>query len=283
MFLTRPGTEPTAEDLEAVENLRQAFAAHFFAMTRGVAFVDTSLAETPRPPRSGPPDLDRAQSWLLAQQRLDGSWADASSTAVRDTATAVEALAQSVPGSPAIARGLAWLAGAEPRSTDFAARQGLVLGPGSADRSRRAGDLLARQTADGGFGAGNDYSSDPLDTALVLRALKALGHPPDTAARRALLALGALRAAGGGWPVVPGGEPSTLITAHVVLALQDWKDVAGGPGRARAGPGQPALAAQPGRRLRREPQHALRQRHCPPGAAQGRGSGRDRGRARWPG
>jgi hypothetical protein len=47
VFLTKPGTEPSPEDLEAVEQVRRAFGAQFFALTHGVAWADTTLVETP--------------------------------------------------------------------------------------------------------------------------------------------------------------------------------------------------------------------------------------------
>ena len=31
----------------------------------------------------------------------------------------------------------------------------------------------------------------------------------------------------GGWPAVRGGETSTLVTAEVLLAVQDWRDLPG--------------------------------------------------------
>src|SRR6266496_6302768 len=47
IFLTQKTVDPTPEDLDAVERVRQAFAAQFFALTHGVAIADTTLAEAP--------------------------------------------------------------------------------------------------------------------------------------------------------------------------------------------------------------------------------------------
>ena len=230
VFLTKPGTEPAPEDLEAVERVRRAFGAHFFALTNGVGWADTSLATPPPAPRAASPDLARALAWLAARQALDGSWSDSAETRVRDTSSAVQSLRRAGAAGPTALRGLVWLQGVQPESLDFQARAAAALEPGFllvADRSTRVARVLGGQNPDGGFGAGPDFASDPLDTALALRALKALGHPEDERVRRAVAALDALAGSDGGWPAVPGGETSTVVTAEVLLALLDWSEVPG--------------------------------------------------------
>ena len=84
---------------------------------------------------------------------------------------------------------------AQPESLDFRARRASALAPATltaADRSARVAALLGRQNADGGFGAGTDFASDALDTALALRALQALDHPEDARVQRAVSALDGL-------------------------------------------------------------------------------------------
>src|SRR5260221_8847764 len=101
IFLAR-GSAPSAADLAAVNRIREAFAAAFFALTRGVAFADTTLAETPIVPRTSAADLDKALAWLLARQAIDGRFEDVPATALRYTAVALEALQRlgaTVPGS----------------------------------------------------------------------------------------------------------------------------------------------------------------------------------------
>jgi subtilase family serine protease len=230
VFLTKPGTEPSEEDLAAVERVRRAFGAHFFALTHGVAWADTTLVETPSPPLAAAPDLQKALAWLAAQQGLDGSWADAAETRPRDTAAAVWALAAAGASGPAWSRGVAWLQQAQPESLDFRARLASALAPRAltaADRAARAATLFSSQNADGGFGAGTDFASDALDTALALRALKALDQVEDARVRLAVNALAGLANPDGGWPAVAGGETSTVATAEVLLALLDWSETPG--------------------------------------------------------
>ena len=230
VFLTAPGTEPTPEDLAAVERVRRAFGAHFFALTHGVAWADTSLGVSPPAPPAPAPDLDRAVAWLVARQGLDGSWADSLPTSVRDTAAAVSALFRAGATGPGWQRGLLWLQQAQPESLDFLARSGAALadaGSAGLDAPARTSRVLAGQNPDGGFGAGRDYASDALDTALALRALRSLGHPAGSRVQAAVASLQTLVRPDGGWSAVPGGETSTVVTAEVLLALLDWHDVPG--------------------------------------------------------
>ena len=227
VFLTRPGTEPAPEDLEAVDRVRRAFGALFFAATNGVGWADTDLTTPEQAPRAPVPDLPRALEWLAARQSLDGSWADSLETRVRETASAVTALVRARAAMPAAQRGIAWLQAVAPESLDFQARAAIALEPsllGVADRASRVARLLDGQNPDGGFGAGRDFASDALDTALALRALKALGRPADDRVQRAVRALAGLVTTDGGWPAVDGGETSTVVTAEVLLALLDWSD-----------------------------------------------------------
>ena len=225
ILLTGPAVEPSAADLEAVERVRRTFGTHFFALTHGVAYADTTLAEAPPAPRAAEPDLDKALGWLLGRQTIAGSWEDSTATAMRDTSAVVDALLASGQAGVPYQRGILWLRDAGASNLDYAARRALALAPEpltTPERSALLGAIWAHQNADGGFGAAAGYESDPLDTALALRSLAGLKHPLDTRVRRALVRLDELRLASGAWPAVPGGEPSTVVTAHALLAVQDW-------------------------------------------------------------
>lgn len=227
VFLTAPGIEPSAEDLEAVDRVRRAFAAQFFALTRGVAVADTDLVEETAT-SSTPPDLAKAVAWLAGQQGLDGHWEDATGTAVRDTSAALQAMEQAGGQDVAVFRGRTWVQAASASNVDFEARRAVAAaGPAmtTSAAATLAASLLRAQNPDGGFGLGVGYESDPMDTALALRALRALESPADSRVRRAIAVLGGLRSADGGWPAVPGDVLSTVVTAQAVLALQDWPDV----------------------------------------------------------
>lgn len=226
LLLVAPGVEPSAPDLELVDRLRTAFASRFFALTRGVAFVDTTLAEEPPPDPLPAPDVDGALAWLRARQGADGRWEDVSGTAVRDTSAALETLREAAALDLGYTRGQAWLASAAVGNVDFLARRARARAPAipPVDRAALASALFAAQNPDGAFGAAAGYESDALDTALALAALRDLRVPADARVRRALVALGGLQEPAGGWALVPGREPSTVTTALVLSALQAWAD-----------------------------------------------------------
>ena len=228
LFLAAPGLDPTTDDLDAVDRLREAFSNRFFALTRGVAFADTTLAEEPLPPPGPPADLDRALAWLRSRQALDGRWEDSDGTALRETAAVLAALDAAADTGAAYQRGQSWLAGADATNLDFVARRarGRVLEELTpAARGELIAAIWAYRNVDGGFAAGQGYESDGFDTALALSALHDLGAPADARVRGSLAALGALQAPAGGWALVPGREPSTMATAQVLLALHDWSEV----------------------------------------------------------
>jgi subtilase family serine protease len=228
VFLTAPGVEPDPEDLAAVDRVRAAFVGHFFALTAGVGLVDTTLAEAPPGEVAPAPDLDLALAWLLAQQGGEGRFEDTGGSAVRDTGTVVETLREVGVTGDAYGRAVDWLAATSAGNTDFVLRRALALAPALSDAQKQAllASLKALQNRDGGFGLGPGYQSDPLDTALALRAWATFrtggGDAASAAAiERALVHLRGARHASGLWPAVPLGEPSTVVTAHVLLALYD--------------------------------------------------------------
>jgi YVTN family beta-propeller protein len=219
IFLTKQGVTPAPQDLQALDAIRSAFTNHFFALTHGVGLIDTSLAEAPPAPHAATPDLDAARTWLVGQQQSDGHWEDSSRTAVRDSAAVLDSFVGNPSVSDAYGRGRDWLSQASPASLDFLARQVRSLGTPS---TAILAQLRGAQNTDGGFGPTVGYGSDALDTALALRALKALGSPPDATVTHALTALQSLQTTDNGWALVPGGATSTQVTAQVLLALDDW-------------------------------------------------------------
>ena len=280
VFLTKPGTEPSEEDLAAVEQVRRAFGAHFFALTHGVAWADTTLVETPSPPRAAAPDLQKALAWLVAQQGLDGSWTDAAETRLRDTAAAVWALATR---RRARARVVAW------HRVAAAGPAGEPRLPGAPRERSRAGGPDRR------------------------RPRRPHRHPPLRAERRRRLrgrrGLRERRARHRAWrfgPCRPSTTPADARVRRAVSALvrpgeprrrlagrRRWRDVdrghRRGPARAAGlerGPwiGRPprdgprgAPGSQELRRwLRQQPEHAPRDGARPRGAAAVRGARRRR-------
>jgi hypothetical protein len=108
-----------------------------------------------------------AKAWLAGHQNEDGSFGQR--VPWRDTDLAVEALGEL--GQIDAARLSSWL-DTTPANVDHRARRvALSLRLGSSTALDTA-SLLASQQEDGGFPLSPAYSSDVLDTVLVLRAVK---------------------------------------------------------------------------------------------------------------
>ena len=172
-------------------------------------------------------------AWLEANQSTSGAWSGP--TALRDTATAAQALGAAGGRGRGLWPALAWLANRPARDNVERARVlGVVGRPLVTDKLIAA--LKATQNPvdttktrpnapEGGWGVATGYSSDILSTALALRALSAT-----TADAKLSLAASYLVAAqnvDGGWPAVRGDSSSVDMTSQVALSLLPFRNVAG--------------------------------------------------------
>ncbi|WP_444912598.1 CARDB domain-containing protein [Microbulbifer sp. PAAF003] len=153
--------------------------------------------------------------WLNAQQTAEGYWADKSSTRLRDTTAVIEVLENL---GRAYDRQLAmeWLQAQPLVDTDSWARALLVADTGSFT-SGLLKQLKAVQLSDGGWPLKAGLSSDPLDTALSVRAL--LRHGDMDGVLQAINYLKTTQLPAGGWPAVVGGAADTATTISVAEAL----------------------------------------------------------------
>ncbi len=128
------------------------------------------------------PGLD----YLIATQSSSGAWGDPARTLSRDTAMALDALALYGQNNDAYYRGLSRLIGTRSLNYDETARKAVTLGSTGYDVSSLLTELLAGQGAEvnspaspifpgRGWGLHQAFGSNPLDTALVIRALKTGG------------------------------------------------------------------------------------------------------------
>ena len=114
--------------------------------------------------------ISAAEGWLLAQQRLDGSFGDPLGMAPRDTASTVLALAGRASAEPGLTRGIVYLEGSSQANADFHARRALALAAGERQPTLLLAELLGFENG-GGLGAFRAYHSNLLDTALAVEAL----------------------------------------------------------------------------------------------------------------
>jgi len=234
VLVTRPGGYQ-GEEAAMVRSIMTHWVWWFSSLTDGRAqvVVDPVLIEDlatnpgtpddPLEPRDTPPEVREGLAWLQAQQAAEGRWSDDALTAVRETQEAVLALRAYPEADTSVARAEDWLAGRQLESTDDLARAILAF-PRADLRALALRDrLLGWQNEDGGWGLGAGFRSSPVDTALTLRALLAVGngHPEVEA-----LAGGYLQQAQrpeGCWATADG-VCSVEATAQVLLALDALAD-----------------------------------------------------------
>lgn len=199
-------------------------------MIRSAAIAIAVLVSLPAAQAATQAQLDtmRAKSlaYLVAQQKGDGSWRDASGNGVQATASGIEALAQSgmktgyVPGAA-----ISWLLNAEAPSTDSMARQIAALARLGVKVEHLVPQLLANKNLlDGRWGAYRAYQASMPDTALAFDALLAADYSVPTDAE--LVAITGMKSTDGGWAYrisAPGGAKSAVIpTAYAVLVLSRY-------------------------------------------------------------
>ncbi|MCB1032272.1 MAG: hypothetical protein KDD47_00370, partial [Acidobacteria bacterium] len=103
-----------------------------------------------------------------------------------------------------------------------------ALDAGGADASGLVGELLARQGADGGWGADAELASDPLDTALALLALVSRSELSPVARAAAAAYLISVQGTDGSWGPSPGAGGRSTVTALAARALATASEAAAG-------------------------------------------------------
>lgn len=172
----------------------------------------------------------RAALWLESQQDTsDGSWHDTSpARTFLQTTEAVLALHLANRRGPAYYAGQTWIENHDPQNLDARARRLLVL---RATQSSAQPDISALlqavsipATGQAGWGLTRQYQASPLDTALVLDALRTVNAGFDSSQAIAYLKATQLSPANDqGWPVGAGSTTDAFTTARVVLALAAYK------------------------------------------------------------
>ena len=198
-----------------------------------VSAVNSSASFRSQPVIAPGSTIAKGIAWLEANQGSSGAWG--APAALRDTATAAQALGAAGGRSRGLWPALAWLANRPARDNVERARVlGVVGRPLVTDKLIAA--LKAAQNPvdttktrpnapEGGWGVAAGYSSDILSTALALRALSAT-----TADAKLSLAASYLVAAqnvDGGWPAMRGDSSSVDMTAQAALSLLPFRNVAG--------------------------------------------------------
>jgi subtilase family serine protease/fibronectin type 3 domain-containing protein len=236
VLLTPPGVEIEVSQTLALEQISTKFAERFAVWTGGRALAHNG-PEAIRMLSPGAPEtvtgsgvrttpeqlhtaLFEAVEWLRRQQRSDGSWLDKPATQLRDTAVVFEALSSLGATFSGRSPALTWLAAQSPQSTDYLARQAHTLLSAGTDGAAPLDAVLARQQKSGGWGIGQGYTPDPLDTALALAALAQRVSIEAVIIDKAAQYLATSQRPDGSWSAREGGPGRVSVTTRVLSALR---------------------------------------------------------------
>lgn len=171
-----------------------------------------------------------AAAWLESQQAAsDGSWRDSSDARTYlQTTEAVLALYQVNRRRSAYYAGQTWIENHDPKNLDALARRLFVLRATQSSAQQDIDALLAAvstpTSGQSGWGLAKRYRASPLDTALVLDALRTAGASFSSSQAIAYLKSAQLTASGDqGWPTAAGTTTDAYTTARVVQALAAYK------------------------------------------------------------
>ncbi len=241
ILITEPDTS-VGYEIYGIENIRNGWVTRFSVLTDGKGLMQVAstliddLPENPGvlPPeveeRTLPPDINDGVTWLMNNQRIDGSWMDISQTIVRDTAETVNALNNFDIAQQNYLTGIQWLNAESSENTDYLSRKIQALTESGEDISGLINELISRQNTDGGWGSNKNYLSNPVDTSLVLKSLSGAGYSDQSVVSNAIELLKAVQNTDGGWGFV--GDPSTgsgqssniQTTANVLSAFNEYRN-----------------------------------------------------------
>ncbi len=167
-------------------------------------------------------EIELGLGWLQSQVRPDGTVAGEATSVAYDYQVRAE-VAQTLVSLATLPPALAQVVDAgDDGSTEASAREAIVAGARSVGATAQLADVLGAQNDDGGFGGSPGYSSNALDTALALAALKQQqafeSHPDEVA--RALSFLTSAMSSDAAWGVHE--QSKIYVTSWVLQGAQVW-------------------------------------------------------------
>lgn len=165
----------------------------------------------------------RAADWLSGRQTVDGSWGNTASEKFLFTVEAVQALRAVGQRNAAYFKGITWLENHAVNNADFSARRALALGAHgdnvSADLIQLAGVQNIGVAGRDAWGLNSLYLQAPLDTAIVLDTLSALGVSINVQAAINYLKATQLSGTDQGWSLALESASDPHVTAMVLRTL----------------------------------------------------------------
>ncbi len=233
ILVTRPGTF-TGNELPGMENIRNAGIIRYSILTDGKGIMEVASTRKdnipfnpgvivqPTTPRQIPPNIDDGAQWLMTNQKTDGSWSDLAQSTERDTAAAALILRSFTNAQTNYQSALLWLGGTSNGNMDFLSRKIQALNGSGADLTALINEVLSRQNPDGGWGSDRNYPSNPVDTALTLKALSTVGYAGQQIISLAVSYLKNIQHPDGGWGSPDKGS-TIQETSNVLSAFNKYR------------------------------------------------------------
>ncbi|MEO1368150.1 MAG: prenyltransferase/squalene oxidase repeat-containing protein, partial [Acidobacteriota bacterium] len=218
VYLVAPDQPIQAADAPRLEALRDIWERSFFRQTRGRALIDIDR-HGELPPGGSAADLDAALAWLAGRTGAFGLWQDSSTTLLRDSAEAIEALSRAGGFGDVISEALIQLPRRDAGAAELRYRQLEALarfGGAAGDVASAADAARAEAVADGGWPAFPRYRADAVTTARAVRALAAAGR--GLSAESGWDWLRGRQNADGGWGWQEESPSSVAVTLEVLMA-----------------------------------------------------------------
>ena len=150
-------------------------------------------------------------NYLQAIQLSEGSWSSNIVTeyyATDEILTTLNYLGQKYTD---YTNGINWITSQSPINVDYISRSIALL-----DFTGNLNNLISDQNTDNGWGIGEGFSTDILDTALALSALKSVNYSNQTTISNAVLYLVTDQNTDGGWGFYAGDDSNVYMTALVL-------------------------------------------------------------------
>jgi hypothetical protein len=165
--------------------------------------------------------VNEGTEWLLSNQDPDGSWSEESRT-FPDTFAALETLLYLNISDDQLNLAVDWLRNLNVYNTDDLSRKIFLLSMAGDDTSSELAALLDLQNSDNGWGAEQDFSSDVIDTTLILRTLYETGYSDPETISYALSYLIDSQNINGGFGFCPGDDSNVFMTAMVLKTFNSY-------------------------------------------------------------
>ena len=163
------------------------------------------------------------ENWLKANQKSEGYWGSDSYTGIVDTSEILDYFTKSGHASDTVATAKKWLNTQVGKNLNYEARM-LPYMTDAAKHKTMLSDLANNQNNDGGWGVASNYSSDALDTVVILSALMKESSQNTFVEEKAVAYLISQQNSDGGWSYISGDSSNISLTSQILMELYDYSE-----------------------------------------------------------